>query len=60
MLLLSIQEEQLPSSSETSDICTYWPANPTFDLKWVLLRRMFFINEKKTKYMTVGFYSARD
>ena len=55
----SIQEEQLPSS-QPSEICTYWPANPAFDLKRVLLRRMFFINEGKTKYMSVGFYPARD
>jgi len=58
MLLHSIQEEQLPS--EPSDICTYWPANPAFDPKLVLLRRIFFINEDKTKYMSVGFYPARD
>jgi len=58
-MLHHIQEEQLPSS-EPSDICTYWPDNPAFDSKRVLLRRMFFINEDKTKYMSVGFYPARD
>jgi len=42
MMLHPIPEEQLPS-----DMCTYWPANPTFDPKRVLLRRMFFINEEK-------------
>ena len=61
MMLHHIQEEQLPSScSELSDICTYWPANPPFDPKWVLLWRIFFINKDKTKYMSVGFYAARD
>jgi len=60
MMLHSIQEEQLPSSSEPSDICTYWTANPAFDPKRVLLRLIFFINEDKTKYMSVGFYPARD
>ena len=55
MMLHPIQEEQLPS-----DICTYWPANPPFDPKRVLPRRMFFINEDKTKYVSVGFYPARD
>jgi len=45
-----IQEEeveQLPTT-QPSDICTYWPLNPSFDPKRVLLRRMFFINEDKT------------
>jgi len=51
-----LREEQLPSS----DIFTYWPANPAFDPKRVLLRRMLFINKDKTKYMSVGFYPARD
>ena len=55
MMLHPIPEEQLPS-----DMCTYWPANPTFDPKRVLLRRMFFINEDKTKYVSVGYYPARD
>jgi len=59
-MLHSIQEEQLSSTSEPTDICTYWPAYPAFDPKRVLLRRMFFINEDKTKYMSVGFYPARD
>jgi len=34
--------------------------NPAFDPKWVLLRRMFFINEDKTKHVSVGYYPARD
>jgi len=49
--------EQLPT---TDVVCTYWPRNPAFDPKRVLLRRMFFINEDKTKYMSVGYYPARD
>jgi len=52
---MMLREEQLPS-----DICTYWPANPAFDPKRVLLRRMFFINQNKTKYVSVSFYPARD
>jgi len=55
MMLHPIQEDQLPS-----DICTYWPANPTFDPKRVLLRGMFLINEDRSKYVSVGFYPARD
>ena len=58
-MLHHIQEEQLPSS-EPSDICTYWPSNPAFDPKRVLLLRMFFINEDKPWYISVGFYPIRD
>jgi len=47
---MMLREEQLPSN-----IYTYWPANPAFEPKLVLLRRMFFINEDKTKYVSVGF-----
>ena len=43
-----------------STICTYWPANPAFERKRSLLRRLFFINEDRTKYVSVGFYPARD
>jgi len=42
------------------NICTYWPNNPAFDSRRVLLRRLFFINEDRTKYVSVGFYPARD
>jgi hypothetical protein len=45
---------------EPTNICTYWPNNPAFDPKRVLLRRLFFINEDRTKYVSVGFYPARD
>jgi len=51
--------EQLPTT-QPSDICTYWTPNPAFDAKRVLLRLMFFINEDKTKYVSVGYYPARD
>jgi hypothetical protein len=44
----------------TPNICTYWPNNPAFDPKRVLLRRLFFINEDRTKSVSVGFYPARD
>jgi len=45
---------------EPTNICTYWPNNPAFYPKWVLLRRLFFINEDRTEYVSVGFYPARD
>ena len=44
----------------TRNICTYWPNNPAFDPKRVLLRSLFFINEDRTKYVSFGFYPARD
>jgi hypothetical protein len=43
---------------EPTNICTYWPNNPSFDPKRVLLRRLFLINENGTKYVSVGFYPA--
>jgi hypothetical protein len=43
---------------EPTNICTYWPNNPAFDPKRVLLRRLFFINDVRTKYVSVGFYPA--
>ena len=51
-VLRQIQEYdvvQLPTT-QPYDICTYWPPNPTFDPKRVLLHLMFFINENKIKY----------
>jgi len=43
---------------EPTNFRTYWPNNPAFDPKRVLLLRLFFINEEWTKYVSVGFYSA--
>jgi hypothetical protein len=42
----------------TPNICTYWTNNPAFDPQRILLRRLFFINEDRTKYVSVGFYPA--
>ena len=42
------------------NMCTCWTANPTYDPKFVLLRRLFFINGDSTKYVSVGFCPARD
>jgi len=33
--------------------------NPAFDPNRVLLRRVFFINEEKTRYVSVGYYPTR-
>ena len=60
---LPTEEQQLPpdaSFSAYSDICTYWAAKPAFDPQRVLLRRLFFLNANETKYVSVGFYPARD
>ena len=41
---------------EPTNVCTYWPNDPAVDPMRVLFRRLFFINEDRTKYVTVGFY----
>ena len=51
-------EHLLPDVS--SDICPYWPVSPAFDPKRVLLRRLSFINAKRNKYVSVGYYPARE
>jgi len=53
--LPTVQEEQQLPPNAYSDICTYWTANPAFDSQGVLLRRLFFLNASKTKYVSVGF-----
>jgi len=52
-----VTEEELQPSS---DICNYWHTNPFSDPKRVLLRRLFFINNDRTMYLSVGFYPACD
>ena len=44
------------------DTCNFYveEVSPAFDPKRVLLRRVFFIDEDRTKYVSVGFYPARD
>ena len=55
------EEQQLPpDASAYNDIFTYWAANPAFDPLRVLLRLLFSLNANKTKYVSVGFYPARD
>jgi hypothetical protein len=34
--------------------------SPAFDPKRVLIRRIFFINEEKFKYVSIGYYPARN
>jgi len=58
--LRQIQEEEVEQLPTTNDVCTYWPPNPAFDPKRVLLPPMFLINEDKTKYVSVGCYPASD
>jgi len=45
---------------EPTNVCPYCPTNPAFDPKRVLHRRLFFINEYWSKYVSVGFYPVRD
>jgi hypothetical protein len=40
---------------DSTSFCTYWPPNPAFDPKRVLLCRLFFINEYRTKYVSLVF-----
>jgi len=44
------------------DTCHFYAeaVNLIFDPKRVLLRRQFFIDEDKTKYISIGFHRARD
>jgi len=58
--LRQLQEGELEQLPTINDVCTYWPPNPAYDPKRVLLRRMFFINEDKTKYVSNSYYTARD
>ena len=47
----------------TLDPCTYVieeAISPTFDTTRGLLRRVFFVNEEKNRYVSVGFYPARN
>jgi hypothetical protein len=45
---------------EPTNICTYRLNNPAFETNRVQLRRLFFINEYHTKYISVGSFPARD
>jgi len=44
------------------DTCNFYAeaVNLIFDPKRFLLRRLFFIDEDRTKYVSVGLYPARD
>ena len=44
------------------DTCNFYveEVSHAFDPKRVLLRRVFFIDEDRTKYVSVGLYPARD
>ena len=60
-MLNPVQEQlPLPDAMSSSDICTYWASNAAFDPHSVLLRRHFFINGDKMKYVSDGFYPARE
>jgi len=37
-----------------SEASTY--ISPAFDPSWILLRRVFFLNDEKSRYVSVGFY----
>jgi hypothetical protein len=61
------EEEPTPKSKRLVkapefDTCNYYSESVglTFDPQWVLLRRVFFLNKEKSKYVSVGFYPALD
>ena len=43
-----------------ADACTYLEGQLLFEPNKVLLRRVFFLDPEKTKYISVGFYPARN
>jgi len=51
-MLNNITDEVL----QPSDICAYCPANHSFHLVSVLLRRLFSPNDDRTKFVSVRFY----
>jgi len=58
------EPSQLPTLVRPSEFntCNFYVEanNPLFDPKGVLLRRLFFIDVDRTKYVSVGFYPNRD
>jgi hypothetical protein len=51
-----------PASVAEFDTCNFLieAVCPEFDPKRVLLRRVFFVDENKTRYISVGFYPAQN
>jgi hypothetical protein len=56
------EAEESPEPKRQAPVCHAYvePISPIFDPKRVLLRRVFFINARKSKYISVGFYPARN
>jgi len=44
---------------KTVDACNYLEGQLLINPNKVLLRRIYFLDPEKTKYISVGFYSAR-
>jgi hypothetical protein len=64
-LALLTEEEELKQpmrqASKSNECLDYVEAiSPAFDPKSVLLRRIFFLNEDKSKYVSIGYYPARN
>jgi len=53
-----LEQPFLPDAS--SETCRYLPVSPVFDPQRLLLRRLFFINSDRTKYLFFGFYPVCD
>jgi hypothetical protein len=55
-------DEGSPELKRQASVCLAYveAISPIFDPKRVLLRRVFFVNADKSKYVSVGFYPARN
>ena len=60
--LLPPIEEAPKRKAPEFDTCNFLieAVSPEFDPNRVLLQRVFFINEEKTRYVSIGFYPARN
>jgi hypothetical protein len=56
------EDEGSPEPKRQAPDCLAYvePISPIFDPERVLLRRVFFVNADKSKYVSVGFYPARN
>jgi hypothetical protein len=61
-LIYEEDDEESPEPKRQAPECLAYvePINPIFDPQRVLLRRVFFVNADKSKYVSVGFYPARN
>jgi hypothetical protein len=54
------EKSPAPKKQAPDSLAYVEPVSPIFDTKRMLLRRVFFVNADKSKYVSVGFYPARN